>query len=449
MGGVIGVESEPGKGSEFWFTARFARQHRSQRMSTRASGLEGMRVLIVDDNDTHRTILTRQTAGWGMRHTAVAGGAEALRELRAAAARHEPYEIVLLDMQMPEMDGLAVARAMKSDSTIADTSLIMLTSFGAATRQTQEAGIAACLAKPVKEAHLLDALLRVRPGSRRMGAPEEESTEQDGVMAVTPGERKPRVLVAEDNVVNQKVALRMLTRIGCHVDVVTNGKEAVDAVQRVPYDIVFMDCNMPELDGFAATAAIRASEGKNQHTVIIAMTANALKGDREKCLSSGMDDYTSKPVSQKELARVVGRWSASLPPPAEPAPDQSRVVHEASVIDTRRLDELAELGDEEDPRWLTTILQKFEEDTSSRIVKLVVAAEGGSAADLEHVAHALKGSCSNVGAISMAAVAHQLQLLARSGSVNEAGDLIGVLEKEFARVKEGFGAYAIEHGQAQ
>ena len=449
MGGAIGVESDRGKGSEFWFTARFVRQRRSRRAAGTVSRLEGVRVLVVDDSETNRTILTRQTAGWGMRHTAVAGGMEALQELRAAAERREPYELVLLDMQMPVMDGLAVARAIKSDPVIAGTTLIMLTSFGAATRQTQEAGIAICLAKPVKESALLDALLKAKSGTRGAGSPEGGSTEQAGMQAPTPGGRMVRVLVAEDNVVNQKVALRMLMRIGCRVDVVANGQEAVDAVQRVPYDIVFMDCNMPELDGFAATAAIRASEGKNHHTVIIAMTANALKGDREKCLSSGMDDYISKPVSQKELAGIVGRWSASPSPAGAPAPVENTAVEATPAIDTARLDELAELGDEEDPHWLTTILQKFEEDASSRIVKLVVAAETANPKDLEQVAHALKGSCGNVGATTMAALAQQLQTLGRSGSVDGAGDLITALEKEFARVKAGLGAYAIEREQAQ
>ncbi len=449
MGGSIGLESEPGKGSEFWFTSRFVRQSRPSHIANNTSTLEGVRVLIVDDNETNRTIMSRRTAGWGMRQTAVAGGMEALQELRAAAERCEAYELVLLDMQMPEMDGLAVARAVKDDPAIANTSLIMLTSLGAATRKTQEAGIAICLPKPVKESALLDALLKVKPGAREKSFPEKGSTAQAGVQAVTPGGRTLRVLVAEDNVVNQNVALRMLTRIGCRVDVVANGQEAVDAVQRVPYDIVFMDCNMPELDGFAATAAIRASEENNHHTVIIAMTANALKGDREKCLSSGMDDYISKPVSQKELAGVVGRWSGTPSPAGQPEPMQNPAVEEAPAIDTSRLDELAELGDEEDPHWLTTILQRFEEDASSRVVKLVVAAETGNPKDLEQVAHALKGSCGNVGATTMAAIAHQLQTLGRSGTVDGAGDLIAALEREFARVKAELGAYATEREQAQ
>jgi CheY-like chemotaxis protein len=352
-------------------------------------------------------------------------------------------------MQMPVMDGLTVARTIKSDPAIAGTSLIMLTSLGAATRQTQEAGIDICLAKPVKESALLEALLKVKPGIQGRGSPHERSTAQTGVQVAAPSGRMLRVLVAEDNVVNQKVALRMLTRIGCRVDVVANGQEAVDAVQRVPYDIVFMDCNMPELDGFAATSAIRASEGRNHHTVIIAMTANALKGDREKCLSSGMDDYVSKPVLQKELAGVVGRWSARPSPAGTPAPIGDPVVEETPAIDTTRLDELAELGDEEDPHWLTTILQKFEEDASARIVKLVVASETANPRDLEQVAHALKGSCGNVGAKTMATIAHQLQILGQGGAVEGARDLIAALEKEFARVQAGLGTYAVEREQAQ
>jgi PAS domain S-box-containing protein len=339
MGGSIGVESTPGKGSEFWFTARFVRQSRVRQALNTVSGLEGARVL--------------------------------------------------------------------------------------------------------------DAPSGVMPGIQGKDFSQKRSTAQTGVQAAPPGGRMLRVLVAEDNVVNQKVALRMLARIGCRADVVANGQEAVDAVQRVPYDIVFMDCNMPELDGFAATAAIRASEGKKHHTVIIAMTANALKGDREKCLSSGMDDYVSKPVSQKELAVVVGRWSAPQQPAGTPAPARESVVEGMPAIDTTRLDELAELGDEEDPHWLTTILQKFEEDSSARIVKLVVASETANPRELEQLAHALKGSCGNVGAKTMATIAHQLQVLGRGGSVEGAGDLIAALEKEFARVKEGLGGYVVAREQTQ
>ena len=251
-----------------------------------------------------------------------------------------------------------------------------------------------------------------------------------------------RVLVAEDNMVNQKVALRMLTKLGCRADVVANGKEAVDALRNVPYDIVFMDCNMPEVDGFTATEMIRRMEADDRHTVIIAMTANALKGDRDKCLAAGMDDYVSKPVSQKALADIVNEWREKTMQqvPAGIAPTGRRGDSEAPAIDRARLDELAELGDEEDPEWIMSILQKFEEDTASRIVKLVVAAETGDASALGQTAHALKGSCSNLGAMQMASIAEELQRLGQGGSTTGAADMVQALETAFARAKT-----AIEH----
>ncbi len=242
-----------------------------------------------------------------------------------------------------------------------------------------------------------------------------------------------RVLIAEDNPVNQKVAHRMLSKMGCRADVVANGHEALAAVQIAPYDIVFMDCNMPEMDGFATTAAIRGMEGSHKHTVIIAMTANALKGDKEKCLAAGMDDYISKPVTQSELNGMLERWGAG----ELEATDVSRSSSddEEPAVDMARLDELAELGDEEDPHWISSIVERFVEDTSGRIVKLVVASETGNATDLGLLAHALKGSCSNLGANRLSTLAKQLQALGQRGSVAGADDLIASLEKEFGRVR--------------
>jgi CheY-like chemotaxis protein len=219
----------------------------------------------------------------------------------------------------------------------------------------------------------------------------------------------------------------------------------VEAVQAVPYDLVFMDCNMPEVDGFEATRMIRELGNPHKQTVIIAMTANALKGDKEKCLASGMDDYISKPVRQKELATMVDHWSR--PEDGKPAavPVSEPLAEHAAgpAVDPARLDELAELGDEEDPQWLVSIIDKFIEDASSRIVKLVVASESGEATQLSQTAHALKGSCGNVGATGMASIAQQLQLLGKTGSVQGATDLITALEKEFVRVRTALENYTV------
>jgi CheY-like chemotaxis protein len=294
----------------------------------------------------------------------------------------------------------------------------------------------------VKEAVLHEALLRLITGNidarplRQESPPEVPSSAANGAV------RALRVLVAEDNMVNQKVALRMLTKLGCRADVVANGQEAVEALRTVPYDLVFMDCNMPEVDGFTATEMIRKMEANDRHTVIIAMTANALKGDRDKCLAAGMDDYVSKPVSQKALADIVNEWKDKTMQhsPTHGVAAERRKDAEEPAVDRARLDELAELGDEEDPEWIVSILQKFEEDTASRIVKLVVAAETGDAIALGQTAHALKGSCSNLGAMQMASIAQALQALGQRGSTTGAADMVRALETEFARARA-----AIEH----
>jgi CheY-like chemotaxis protein/HPt (histidine-containing phosphotransfer) domain-containing protein len=297
----------------------------------------------------------------------------------------------------------------------------------------------------VKEGALYEALLTVLDDGDPNASPAvhhhpHELAGRDG--------RALRILVAEDNPVNQKVALRMLTKLGCRADVVGNGQEAVEAVRSVPYDMVFMDCNMPEVDGFEATRLIREMEHNHKQTVIIAMTANALKGDKEKCLNAGMDDYIAKPVRPNELAAMVNRWSGAQNPAPDvpvtvtvPASQSSVDQYSGPAVDVARLDELAELGDEEDPEWLASILEKFVEDASSRIVKLVVASEAGEATQLGQIAHALKGSCGNIGAAGMVTLCQQLQALGRSGSVQGAGDMITALEKEFGRVRTALGSY--------
>jgi CheY-like chemotaxis protein len=229
--------------------------------------------------------------------------------------------------------------------------------------------------------------------------------------------------------------------------VVGNGLEAIEALRRVPYDIVFMDCNMPELDGFAATEEIRRMEGSRKTTVIVAMTANALKGDRERCLSAGMDDYIAKPVTQKDLAAMVGRWTRNASRgDVETVPEQKK---QTLVLDRSRLDELSALGDEENDSWVTSLIQRFLEDASSRIVKLVVASETGDPVTLGSVAHALKGSAANIGAQSMAEIAQALQALGQGGSVVGAADMITVLEQEFARVREELELFAQLHAQSK
>ncbi|MDO8544584.1 MAG: response regulator [Opitutaceae bacterium] len=281
--------------------------------SVRRAHLAGRRALIVDDNATNRAVLHHQLERWGMRDREATGGAEALRTLLAAAAAGDPFDAALLDMQMPGMDGLELARAIRKEPALEATRLIMLTSLGAGptATETREAGISECLLKPVRQSRLDDSL------TRNLG--EMEPSERRAPVAAAPvPELSPlRILLAEDNLVNQKVALALLRKLGYLADVVGDGRAAVVAQLRQPYDVILMDCQMPELEGYEATRQIRAHESSingslPSRAVIIALTAHALEGEREKCLAAGMDDFLTKPVSVQALGAALVRASKAI-----------------------------------------------------------------------------------------------------------------------------------------
>ena len=303
MGGKVTLTSKAGEGSTFEFIARLAKQN-TPRIHLDVSALNGVRALVVDDNATNRKIVHHFVISWGMRNGAAPTGAEALVILREAVLAKDPYRLVLLDYQMPEMDGLDLARAIKKDPTLAGLQLIMLTSLG--TRLSDEVmaetGIAKCLQKPVRQSELFNAIASVLtdPGSISLPARPAE------LEIVEAAPQCLRVLLAEDNLVNQKVALRQLRKLGYAADAVGDGAAAIDALQRSHYDVVIMDCHMPEMDGYEATRMIRQRNDLG-HTYIIAMTANAMQGDREKCLEAGMDDYVSKPTRITDLEQALER----------------------------------------------------------------------------------------------------------------------------------------------
>jgi CheY-like chemotaxis protein/HPt (histidine-containing phosphotransfer) domain-containing protein len=245
-----------------------------------------------------------------------------------------------------------------------------------------------------------------------------------------------RVLVAEDNVVNQKVAVRMLQRLGCRADVAANGLEAVSAVQRVPYDMVLMDCQMPELDGYAATIEIRRQEGKSHHTVIIAMTANALAGDRQQCLAAGMDDYLAKPIASKALEEALRRWTKNEEKLSPPPPEAER-----GLVDSARLADLAELGD--DPSWLPTLIRRYLDDARGRMEALGSAIDGGDLPAVAELGHALKGSSANIGATRMQELSAVLQNLGRAGTVQGAREALERLAEVYRRTEAALEAYTV------
>ena len=317
----------------------------------------------------------------------------------------------------------------------------MLSAFGQGDEQmaAQDLGIVACITKPVRQRQLYEGLLAA------LGASVESSGTPTLVPSPTPTAgigQHTRVLVAEDNIINQKVAIRLLERMGCHVTVVSNGREALDVLTQEPYDLVLMDCQMPDMDGFEATAAIRTREAQTGgHIPIVAMTAHAMQGARERCLAAGMDDYMSKPVAVEELKRMLQKWTPaatapcdalSLPTPAVslPAPGQ------ASPIDTAAFAALQALADEDTPTFVLTLVEEFLRDATAYLAAVCCAAEAADTTALERAAHTLKSASTSLGALGMAALCQQLQELAHTGTVAGATELLPQLTDEFIRVRQ-------------
>jgi PAS domain S-box-containing protein len=307
MSGQIGVESTPGKGSTFWFTAKLEKQPAAiVPPSPPNENIGKLRVLVVDDNATNRKILSHQLDSWGMIHSQADSALRALDLLKSAAAKDAGYDLAILDLLMPEMDGFELARAIKSDPRLARIHLVLLTSVGVRGdgATARAAGIAAYLTKPIRQSQLFDCLTMLVSSSQNSSAVVPILVTKHTLKEAKPMSDK-LILLAEDNIVNQKVAVRQLQKLGYRADAVANGREAVEALSRISYDLVLMDCQMPEMDGYEATTEIRLREGTTKHTPIVAMTAHALAGDREKSIAAGMDDHITKPVKQEDLARVL------------------------------------------------------------------------------------------------------------------------------------------------
>ena len=407
MGGEVGASSEPGSGSVFHFTARLELDHGAERPPRRPSSLpQGLRALVVDDNATNRQIVEAYLTAVNVHVQQAASAADALALMHAACRDGEPFELVLTDFQMPGLNGIELARAIGQESSLRETRLLMLTSTGDHRGTARDAGIRNTLTKPVRRERLLAAVADTmdpdaHPDTAGLAGlddalPRVHVHEPAPAAAVSgPLVVDARVLVADDNPVNHLVIQGMLAKHGVAADTAENGREALDRLSECAYDAVFMDGQMPELDGHAATAAIRASEAADQHLPIVAMTAHAMAGDRERCLQAGMDDYLAKPLRPDELDRVLGRWLGLGPHAAA----TKALVDEARLRTLR--DDYAEIAGQ--------LADLFAGTTPALLDELGAAHADGDDEALRRAAHKLKGSCQNIGATFMATLADSIE----------------------------------------
>jgi PAS domain S-box-containing protein len=444
MGGEAGVESQEGQGSEFWFTARLGQQPKGARTESRPSAdLRGVRVLIVDDNATSREILTTRMTSWGMRAWEAGDGPGALQALYRAIEENDPFRVAVIDMQMPDMDGETLGRTIQGDRRLAHTRMVMLTSLGARgdARRFEEIGFAAYATKPIRHLELMGVLslaLTGRSGTEPDPRPIATRHAARETLNLFAG-RKARILLAEDNIVNQQVAVGILKQFGLRADAVADGAEALIALETIPYDLVLMDVQMPVLDGLEAARQIRNPQSQVRHhgIPIIAMTAHAMQGDRERCLAAGMNDYVSKPVSQRALAEVLARWlpkkndaSGMLQAGKTPPP----VPHAASPVVFDRAGMLERLMQDEDLARVVT--ESFLEDIPRQIQALRGYLDAWEAPGAERQAHTIKGASAAVGGEALRALAFEMEKAGQAGDLGAMAARMDDLEREFVRLKE-------------
>ena len=444
MKGTIGIISTLGNGSTFWFEIPLSKAAIGQPVPLNdPAKLAQLHVLCVDDNATNRCLLDNLLGAWGIRATCIDNGFEVLNSLRLAQSNNDAYNLVILDHQLPGVDGMDIARAIKSDSRLYKTPIIMLSSLRHRDHSltTEAIELAAYLTKPIRQSQLYDTIMAV------MGIPFAAiptATHKAPLPQVLNG---TRVLVAEDQPINQKVMLRLLENLGCRADLAQNGRDAVEAVQQHTYDCLLIDCHMPEMDGYAATTAIRAwEETTGNHLPIIATTANAMPGDEAKCLAAGMNDYMSKPVHPDRLKAILLKWTTKTVEPdstLSPAPISTPETSNAhlppsTAIDATTFAALQALCPDDHNALWQELVTPFLQETSGQLTELHQAATAANQDNLNRSAHALKGCCEYMGAHGMVRICQEIQMLSQTPIISQT-EVIAALQEltaEFDRVRQ-------------
>ncbi len=454
FGGEIGVNSEEGHGSEFWFTARLAKQAERERNIPTLADIRGVHTLVVDDNATNREVLMAQLKAWEVRSVESPDGPTALQALYRARDAGDPFLAAIIDMQMPGMDGAALAQIIKSDQTLKDTHLVLMTSLGSQrgeAKRMQEIGFSAYLPKPARQSDLFDSLSAILAVKTAAPQPTQPIVTRHTIREMR--RSALRILLAEDNIVNQQVAVGLLKKLGLRVDAVANGVEAITALETLPYNLVLMDVQMPVMDGYEATRQIRSPESavKNHQIPIIAMTANAMQGDREKCLKAGMDDYVAKPIEPELLLAALDRWLPKDPAatpehgPAKPVeaalvPGEEVFPHVLRTSSFPVFDKAAMMARMiNDEELANMAVMTALEDIPLQIKMIKEYLEAGDAKSAERSAHTIKGIGATIGGEALRAVAFEMEQAGGSGNLAAVRLLLPELEAQFACLQAAIG----------
>ncbi len=432
--GQIGAESTDGEGSKFWFTAVLGKQPPLDDEDEDSEvSLAGQRVLVVDDNSTNRRWLEVLLEHWGCRYDEADSAQVALSKLKAGGGGGDPFKITMLDLQMPGMDGEELGVKIKRDAEIANTQMIMMTSIGRRgdAKRLEKIGFSAYLTKPVKQTVLRDCLIAVLKRELRSSGVDKPIVTRHSLADAQ--RRRFRILLAEDDAVNRMVALKTLEKLGYRADAVANGQEALEALQAMPYDLVLMDCTMPAMNGYEATRAIRATDalGSNQRVPIVALTANAMRGDREKCIAAGMDDYLTKPLQPQEMVNVLDEWLTNLDLREESKIENAPVSPQEEVFDLSSLLERLLNDDEIAREVIITFIKEFPV-VEDKLRRSLVERDADTA---RRHAHTIEGMAMNVGALVLRRVAGKVEQTVAANEIPEAVSLLPDLNKQFSLAK--------------